>query len=217
MNSDLFELIEVHGSDLTVVNAARVSMGKRKAVLDEADARLIKYLARHGHMSPFRHCSMTARVTLPIFVMRQWQKHRIGMEINEISGRYVEFDETRHWTPDTWRMAAPNVKQGSSNEVLTGAAAELATSYYAAFVAKAFHVYRKLLEIGVCKEQARTVLPLSIMTECVVTASLEAWHWFYKKRSAPDAQFEIREYAHEVDVIMAGAFPVSWAALREYV
>lgn len=210
----LLEYIDHFGSDLTVVNAARVSLGRVKTEMDEADAKLIRYLATHGHTSPFRHPSMQVRVTAPIFVMRQWVKHRVGMEINEISGRYVEFDDTQCWEPASWRQGAPSIKQGSLAEGV--ASQEDANWIYGTALARCFEAYQALLALGVCKEQARAVLPLSTMTQCVITASLQAWHHFWRLRSDSHAQVEIQVYAGLIDGLMERHFPVSWTALKEY-
>jgi thymidylate synthase (FAD) len=216
MDAELFEIDSHHGSDLLVVNAARVSMGKRKEALDEQDIKLINYLAKNGHWSPFRHCVMTARVKAPIFVMRQWQKHRIGMEINEISGRYVEFDETDYWLPEQLRMAASNVKQGSSEEVFDFEMYGALIGLYEGAAKRSFDIYHLLVKHGVCKEQARTVLPLATFTQCMITASLQAWFHFWKLRSDSHAQKEIQLYAGFVNDAMSELYPHSWAALKEY-
>ena len=111
------KLVDHMGSDLSVVNAARVSFGKRKEAFDEADGKLIDYLAQHDHTSPFRHTALTFHVKAPIFVFRQWMKHRIASEFNEISGRYVEFPEDEFFVPETFRRQAKVNKQGSEGEV----------------------------------------------------------------------------------------------------
>lgn len=210
----MIDYISHYGDDLTVVNAARVSLGKVKTELDDADRKLIAYLIRHEHHSPLRHCGLSVRVTCPIFVARQWVKHRVGMEINEISGRYVEFDESQHWTPDRWRQGSASIKQGSlAEEVLNPFAAH---RYYRLAMRYAFNAYQSLLEQGVCKEQARAVLPLATMTQFICSASLQAWWHFYRLRSESHAQYEIQLYAREIDVLMTEHFPVSWQALKDH-
>jgi thymidylate synthase (FAD) len=218
MDAELFKVDSHHGDDLLVVNAARVSMGKRKEALDEQDIGLINYLARNGHWSPFRHCVMTARVKVPIFVMRQWQKHRIGMEINEISGRYVEFQEEEYWSPEYpgWRKATPSVKQGSSDETFGMPDDDYIQDIYLTSVIASFRAYQALLNHGVCREQARAVLPLATFTQCMITASLQAWFHFWKLRSDSHAQKEIQLYAGFVNDAMSELYPHSWAALKEY-
>lgn len=209
----MIDYISHYGDDLMVVNAARVSLGKVKTEFDDADKKLIAYLINHEHHSPLRHCGLTVRVKAPIFVVRQWMKHRVGMEINEISGRYVEFDEQQVWQPDRWRKGSASIKQGSLSEGIDYQAA--ADGAYRAAIEYAFESYQVLLDLGVCKEQARAVLPLATMTEFICTASLQAWWHFYRLRSDSHAQYEIQLYAREIDTLMAQHFPATWAALKE--
>lgn len=210
----MIECISFYGSDLAVVNAARVSLGKVKTEMDESDRKLIRYLVSHEHHSPLRHCGLSVRVTAPIFVVRQWVKHRVGMEINEISGRYVEFDETQVWQPGQWRKGSASIKQGSLAEEISEP--DVATHFYEHIIEQSFGAYQLLLRLGVCKEQARTVLPLATMTQFVCTASLQAWWHFYRLRSDSHAQYEIQLYAREIDVLMTEHFPVSWQALKDH-
>ena len=210
----MIEYVNHMGSDLAVVNAARVSFGKHKETLDESDTKLIRYLVKHGHWSPFRHVSLSVRVECPIFVERQWFKHQVGCAANSISGRYVAFDE-HYWTPEMFRKAAPNVKQGSSSAVLTSTDEASAVVAYELAMVTAFRSYTALLDLGVCKEQARAVLPLATFTQFIFTASLQAWWNFYRQRSDAHAQAEIRVYADALDTLIAPLFPVSWNAFKE--
>jgi thymidylate synthase (FAD) len=146
-------LIDHMGTDLTVVNAARVSFGKRKEAFDEKDAELVDYLAQHEHTAPFRHAYLTFHVKAPIFVFRQWMKHRIASDFNEISGRYVEFREDEFYVPEHFRQQAKVNKQGSEGEIDEAVRA----SAREAFLEACHHSvgqYKKLIELGVCREQA---------------------------------------------------------------
>lgn len=217
----LFEVVEFMGDDTTVVNAARVSMGKRVAEMGDRDVGLIRYLAEHKHISPFYHPKMSARVSLPLFIWRQWAKHRVGVaytdefDHNEISGRYVDFGRREYWQPSQWRKAAPNVKQGSG-EGVDPEMALIADKVYTRAVSVAFDAYEAMLESGICKEQARAVLPLATFTEFVTTGSLYAWFNFWRQRADGHAQAEIRVYADMVDAAMRERFPHSWQALKDY-
>lgn len=210
----MIEYVDHMGNDLSVVNAARVSMGKRKDAFDDKDAKLIRYLVKNGHWSPFRHVSLSVRVECPIFIERQWFKHQIGCTANSISGRYVTYEES-HWTPATFRKAAPNVKQGSSDETLKNDTHTLAAHIYETACKRSFDAYHSLLSIGVCKEQARAVLPLATFTQFIFTASLQAWWNFYRQRSDAHAQAEIRVYADALDQLIVNYFPVCWNAFKE--
>lgn len=198
------------GDDLSVVNAARVSFGKMKYEVDESDERLIKYLAKHQHFTPFTHATVKIHSKVPLFVARQLHKHQVGFSVNEISGRYVEFKNS-FYDPSVWRKSAPNVKQGSSDEPIDNP--EMADSIYESTLNKCMMAYDYLLKLGVCKEQARAVLPLATNTEFITTASLFAWARLYNLRSGKHAQAETREYAEKVGEIMLDLFPISWQAL----
>lgn len=204
------EYVDHMGSDLNVVNAARVSFGKQKAVLDESDERLIRYLSAHNHWTPFGQVSLSVRVKVPIFVERQIFKHNVGFVYNSISGRYVELANGA-WYPDVFREGHPSIKQGS----LVGPAAMNGTAQviYRNAVEKAQQAYETMLGLGICKEQARAVLPLSTYTEFVATGSVAAWARMYNLRSKPDAQRETQEYARQVKNILLEFFPVSFEAL----
>lgn len=204
------ELLETFGSDLTVVNAARVSLGKHVDEFTEKDAKLIKYLADHEHTSPFFHPQARFRLTMPIWMAREWFRHTIGFARNEVSRRYVDYEPTFH-IPDELRERAPNKKQGSKDGVHPTSEDlldEMEESMW-----KSVEMYKRLLTEGVCPEQARMVLPQSMMTEFIETASLAAYARLCKLRLGPDAQKEIQDVARMVSDEMAKAFPASWATL----
>ena len=206
------------GDDLSVVNAARVSFGKKSdymmrihngeaKVLQHKDNRLIKYLAKHKHKSPFNHAFATFHVKAPVFVARQLVKHEY-MPWNEISRRYVD-DPPDFFKPDYWRGRAENVKQGSSGEVKSNA--NVAYQY-----AKIEGLYKQLLDEGVCPEQARMILPQSMMTEWYWSGTLYAFAKMCGLRLKKDTQAETRIVAEKVEDVMAKLYPVSWEALRMY-
>lgn len=213
LDKGFVELIDHMGSDLSVVNGARISMGKRKEVFDEKDAGLINYLAAHDHTSPFRIPHVVLHIKAPIFVMRQWMRYKIGSDFNEISGRYVEF-EPEYYIPEVFRTQSKDVKQGSDGE-LHGAMAMAVGVDYETVCNLAFDVYRVFVGNGVCKEQARMVLPLALYTEVYWTASLQAVAHFLKQRLDPHAQWEIREYAKAVKELVLPLYPHSLNALLE--
>lgn len=190
------QLVDVMGSPLSVVNSARVSMGKQADEMSERDWRLIDYLWSHEHTSPFRHVQFQFHVRAPVFVLRQWMKHQVGCAWNEISGRYVQFDHEA-WSPDAWRAQADKIKQGSAGPMAEDDALRAQMIYDRAIEAS-FRAYEELLSAGVCKEQARACLPLSLMSECFWSCSLHALIHFLKLRLDHHAQVEIRAYARAV-------------------
>jgi len=209
------ELQEVMGSELTIVNAARVSFGKQKTVLDEGDLRLLDYLIRNRHYSPLRHVFMRFHIRAPEFVMRQWFKHVVGSEWsseaaqplhgwNEISGRYLEWKESYH--PIQWRRQSSSAKQGSDGVLGTDESDQCHQKYRQA-LHQVEETYHELLNLGVAKEQARMILPLSTFTECIWTASLQAVLHFILLRTDSHAQEEIQEYAHILRVMVQEQFP----------
>lgn len=210
------ELITTNGNaDLLIVNAARVSFGNRKTVLDEQDKKLIKYLAKHKHMSPFRHPQISIRIKCSETVARQFYKHAVGgsyafkdIPWNEISGRYVEYED---FDRPLLRKQAANVKQGSSDELV----GIIAQDVYDEAVNHSQLCYERLLEMGVCKEQARMVLPFATETEFWVTGSLEYWFHFVQLRAEGHAQKEIQIVARAVEEICYEVSPVGWAALAD--
>lgn len=222
------------GDDLTVVNSARVSFDKESEwenitpagpinhLLTEKDTKLINYLAKHNHFTPFTHCTITMRETVPIFVARQRFKHTIGFSYNEVSRRYVD-DTPEFYTPEVWRFKADNVKQGSHYTGLTSQEVngklrdkEEANGLIMSpeeIYDDCLKTYKQLLSIGVCAEQARMVLPQSMYTSYYVTGSLYAWARAYNLRSEPHAQEEIQFVAKYWDTIIKELFPTSWEAL----
>ena len=205
------EYIDHMGNDDSVVRAARVSFDKSPELYtDEENARLIAYLARHGHEIPFAHTAITLRVRAPVAVRAQAFKHKIGFVESEISRRYVSS------TPDFFvpelRAAAENIKQGSG-ELLDDKKQDKLRETYVAFMQGAQVIYHSFLDMGVAPEQARFLLPQGMMTEWVWTGSLLAFARFYRLRSDAHAQKEIQDLAHEVGAIIADLFPVSWKAL----
>ena len=202
------------GSDLTVVNAARVSFGKRKgkAEFDNSDKKLINYLARHNHWSPFGHCSIQFYIKAPVFVARQLVKHQVGLTWNEISRRYVD-TEPEFFEPDVWRSAADDKKQGSSDETIN--ISSHSKRVYLQVLKSAKWTYEDLLKQGVCPEQARMVLPQSMITEWYWSGTLYAFARVCNLRCKPDAQQETREIANMIDKECGKLFPISWSALVE--
>lgn len=197
-------LIDKMGSDLTVANAARVSFGKRKSLMDKADEKLIGYLAKHNHWTPFGHCQVQFHIKAPMFVARQLGKHQVGLVWNEISRRYVDSDP-EFYNPPNWRLRAENVKQGSSNETV-----EFDITEYNNACLK---MYNDLLSKNIAPEMARMVLPQNIMTEWYWSGSLYAFFRICNLRLAPDAQYETRVIAQMISDACEKQFPVSWTAL----
>jgi thymidylate synthase (FAD) len=225
------ELINFMGDDLTVVNAAKVSFDKESKweieevygldedgaysedikKLSDKDKKLINYLARHDHFTPFTHSVITLRETVPIFVARQRHKHTVGFSYNEVSRRYVD-DEPEFYTPDKWRKRAENKKQGSSDEEVKEGQIDLE---YNVTLNICLNTYNHLLKSGVAPEQARMVLPQSMYTSYYVTGSLAAFARAYNLRSQPDAQAEIRELADQWNEIISPLFPEAWRSLTQ--
>jgi thymidylate synthase (FAD) len=202
------DLIDYMGSDLSVVNAARVSFGKYHRIFDEVkDSRLINYLARHKHMSPFGHAFATFHVSAPIFVARQLVKHKF-LRWNEISRRYVD-DEPEFYQTDTWRGRSADKKQGSEGEVVSFSD-EAVTEYNNSCLS----FYKGLLSDGVAPEQARMVLPQNTMTEWYWSGSLDALADMCNLRCTSDTQLETKIIADNIDNTMRGLYPVSWKSLR---
>ena len=207
--------IDHMGSDLSVVNAARVSFGKKAdwdyhdsqtMRLAERDSKLIKYLAKHKHISPFGHAFASFHVKAPIFVARQLVKHKF-LRWNEISRRYVD-DEPEFYVPEAWRGRSADKKQGSDGVVTVGVHNNALYGYQES-------VYQRLLKLNVAPEQARMVLPQSTMTEWYHSGSLDAWADLCRLRCKEDTQYESRVVADQVSTIMQDLYPVSWAALME--
>ena len=208
------DLIDKMGSDLTVVNAARVSFNKHHDELDASDEKLIRYLAQHGHWTPFGHPQMQFRISAPIFVARQLVKHQIGLVWNEVSRRYVDYTpELFEVEVGKWRGKPKNAKQGSAGYMhlppSLAASVEINNGY-------AINIYERLIGEGVAPEQARMVLPLSTYTEWYWTGSLAAFARVCKLRMSSDAQEETQEIARQISEHCAILFPISWKYLVQY-
>ena len=206
------ELVDHMGDDLSVVNAARVSFGKKKTQFEHGDLKLIRFLAREDHWSPFGHASMQFHIKAPIFVARQLVKHQVGLVWNEISRRYVD-DEPEFFEPDVWRGKADDKKQGSSDESIDINPREDMVNDYQQVLHSAKWAYEELLRKGVCPEQARMVLPQSMVTEWYWSGTLYAFARVCNLRCKPDAQQETRVIADKIDLYMGRLFPASWSAL----
>ena len=228
------ELMDRMGTDLTVCNAARVSFNKESdwgldfdaierlkscpynkddvRLLKEKDEKLIRYLAKHNHWTPFAHPQITLRVKAPVSIRTQFFKHKQGFVENEISRRYVSY-EPEFYSP-TWRgKPTDGAKQGSEDFITEETRTNLYDAIYRESYETALHVYNTLIEKGIAPEQARFVLPQGMYTEWYWTGSLAAFARFYKQRKDDHAQWEIREYANAVGKIIEPYFPVSWKHL----
>ena len=224
LDKGFLEVIDHLGSDLTVVNSARVSFGKRKEEFDDKDAKLVKFLARNKHWSPFRHMVVQFHLKAPEFVMRQWYKHVVGIETtsgsaakdhacNEISGRYVPV--TDFYKPEVWRRQSEDNKQASEGSIDDQTGANEVFDDCMDYIMKA---YDKLLELGVAKEQARMLLPLNQYTEVYWTASFQAIMNFIELRDEDTAQWEIRQYAIAMKEFMMELYPNTtriWFEVKE--
>lgn len=196
------EFLDYMGDDLDVVNAARVSFAKEKEVIDSADENLIDFLARNNHWSPFAHQFLKFRVRAPIFVARQLQKHTVGLAWNEVSRRYVD-REPEFFFPEM-RERAPNVKQGSSKNVVKGVETIVLDAFEKSCV-----VYNALIGQGVAPEVARAVLPQAMMTEWIWSGSLYAFIRVCQLRLDLHAQEETRQVAVQIFTHMRKVFPIS--------
>lgn len=192
------EMIDLMGDDKTVVNSARVSFANVVDEFGPKDKKLLAYLARHDHWTPFAHVQAQFRIRAPVFVARQLVKHQVGMVWNEQSRRYIDLLPEYH-IPEAWRKRADNKKQGSSDEVFMGDEHDRFHSKYLDLIKQAEIVYDNMVATGVAPEQARMVLPQSMMTEWIWTGSLVAFARVVKLRSSSDAQFECREIAKMID------------------
>jgi thymidylate synthase (FAD) len=206
------ELLHSMGDDLMVVNAARVSFHKESKQMTSGDAKLIKYLADHDHVSPFFHPQIQFRIKMPIFVAREWYRHQIGFSRNEVSRRYVD-SIPEYWTPapDELRQRDPKLKQGSKETAVDNA--DVLYGKIEDEAHRCVQLYIDLLDQGVAPEIARTVLPQSMYTEFIETGSLAAYARLFKLRTSPDAQREIQAYARAIGDLLSTRFPFSWAAL----
>ena len=209
------KLIDHMGTDLSVVNAARVSFAKENKEFQVVDdSRLIRYLAKHNHWSPFGHASLQFHITAPIFVARQLVKHQVGLVWNEVSRRYVD-TEVEFYVPKEWR-ARPDksIKQGSAEEVVDINPRGDIVNHYQHALKQAKWSYEQLIRQGVAPEMARMVLPQSTMTEWYWSGTLMAFARVCNLRCKEDAQKETQDIANDIDKLCREQFPVSWNALR---
>ncbi len=215
LDKGFVEVIDSLGTDLTVANAARVSFGKRKTTWDKTDARLVRYLAKHKHFSPFRHLQVQFHIKAPEFAMRQWYKHVVGIETtsssatkdhawNEISGRYVPVED--FYIPDVWRKQSDDNKQASAG-VMNDLQQKRMSETYNQFMRQVDMAYHRMVKAGMAKEQARIVLPLSQYTEVYWTASFQAIMNFIELRDESTAQWEIQQYARVIKDLMLEIYP----------
>lgn len=192
----MVELLEYFGNDLMVINSARVSYGKSKEVFDANDEKLIKYLVEHKHIAPFRHPQIQFRITCPIYVERQLFKHQVGISVNSISGRYVDFSDS-YTTIKEWRKQSKSSKQGSAEPM------DNSDQYHCSIresqvIDLCKKVYNEFIEMGMSKEQARTILPLNLNTTFIWTGSLLALFHLFNLRLKSDTQQETREVAMQM-------------------
>lgn len=202
------------GDDLTIVNAARVSFNKSSDTLDDKDIKLIKYLAEHQHMSPFEHCTLTVIVEVPLYIRSQIHRHRT-FAYNEISRRYTS-ENLEFYLPtiDDIRQQSKSNRQASDGQ-LESADAQNAIELMQYIHKKSLDAYNALLEDGVCREQARGVLPQSLMTKFYMTGNLRNFAHFLKLRTHQGAQKEVREVASQLRTILTEKFPIALAALMD--
>lgn len=212
------EYIDHLGSDDTVVDTARVSFNKNSSLYTkEQNAKLIYYLAKHGHWSPFSHCFLSFRIKAPLFVARQLQKHTVGLSWNEVSRRYVD-TEPEFYIPDVWRGRAENAKQGSEG-VIESIWWIPEDSYYSITTGveeitfACLRRYNQMIKEGVCPEQARMVLPQNTHTEWIWSGSLTAFARVINLRLDPHSQYETSIVAQQIKSEVSKWFPISWEAL----
>ena len=215
LDKGFIEAIDKLGDDLTVVNSARVSFGKRKTKWDKSDERLVRYLAKYKHYSPFRHLQVQFHIKAPEFVMRQWYKHVVGIETtsnsptkdhawNEISGRYVPVED--FYVPSVWRKQSEDNKQASEG-VLDDLQQKRMTSTYNEYMRQVEMAYDRMIASGMAKEQARIILPLNQYTEVYWTASFQGIANFIELREESTSQWEIQQYAIAMKEMMYDIYP----------
>ncbi|QQM14225.1 thymidylate synthase [Vibrio phage VpJYP1] len=231
------EVLDYHGSDNAIANAARVSFAGHgdwnsipETYSEEKRDKLIIYLAKHRHLTPFRHTSVTIRCKEPIFLARQLGKHQAGLSWNEVSRRYVKGDVEFH-IPKEWRSAPDgSIKQGSGGVFTGKLQSVVGRPYYGEYLADedctahelyedlvdvALETYNRMINAGIAPEQARMVLPQSMLTEWVWTGNLLAMAHIYRERIASGAQLEAQYFARKLDDALQPLFPVAWAALTK--
>lgn len=207
-------LVDKMGTDLTTVNAARVSYGAESHEFSERDEHLVNFLGEHNHVTPFRHAHATLRCRAPIFLARQLGKHQVGFSWNEISRRYKDGEaiEIETYEPEVVLARPQKLMTQSAFPMLPDYANDMKV-YIANAQRSAVREYAALVKLGVAPEQARMVLPQGMITEWIWTGSLYGWANLYKQRSSEHAQYEARLFAEEVNKIMSEHFPKTWAAL----
>lgn len=222
LDAGFVEYVDHMGSDLTIVNAARVSFNKESeweeidhegvGHLTAKDSKLINYLAKNNHWTPFAHTSITLRIKAPISIRTQLFKHKVGFVENEISRRYVSYEPDLYY-PFFRGKPTNGAKQGSDDFITDPKQKEYIDKIYRENAEKAIEVYDQLLESGVAPEQARFVLPQGVYTEWWWTGSLSAYARVYKQRIDPHAQWEVQEYAKAIGKIISSLFDESWSVL----
>lgn len=205
------ELLDSMGDDLSIVNAARVSYNSESDILEERDGKLIRFLAKHKHWTPFEQNSLKFRVKCPIYIARQWMKHRCWV-FNEISARYTVFDNTVY-TPEFFREQAEKNKQASVEA--QNLDQTKANEIYENSVRQSVEAYQQLLDAGVCREQARGLLPVGSHTEFITTVNLRNYMHWYILRAPSDAQWEIQQYAKASIKLVEKIFPVAVKCFAE--
>jgi thymidylate synthase (FAD) len=206
------ELVRASGSDLDVVNAARVSAGKRIFKMEDRDKKLIRYLIEHNHTSPLEHNQLVYRIKTPIYIQREWMRHRIGVSYNEISGRYGKLPR-EFYMPKQWRIQDPNNKQSSVPADIERK--EDVIKMYTKSLDQASISYQEMLDAGVCRELARGVLPVCLYTQFIFTCNLVSLFHFVKLRADTASQWEIQQYAKGILKLARPSFPVSITAWQE--
>lgn len=207
-------LVAHMGSDLTTVNAARVSYGAKSHEMSLRDEKLIEFLAKHNHITPFRHAQVTLRCKAPIFIARQLGKHQTGFSWNEVSRRYKDGEaiSIECFVPQTV-FARPQKLMTQAAQAAEPEITKAISEIIEYANRRAVREYESLVGLGVAPEQARMVLPQSMMTEWIWTGSLYGWASMYNQRSSEHAQYEVRLFAEEVNKIMSELFPICWKAL----
>ncbi len=203
------ELLRVSGSDLDIANAARVSYGRISHEISERDKTLITFLMEHEHTSPFEHNQLSFRIKAPIFVTRQWMRHRMN-SYNEISYRYVKVN-TEFYIPATFRMQDAQNKQSSFGAFVN----EEMLAAYKQSLEYSYDTYNKMLDAGICREQARAILPVATYTEFIFTCNLHSLMHFLKLRLGSGAQKEIRAYAKSLLILALPHFSITLDAWRK--
>lgn len=211
VNTTKVELIDSMGTDLSIVNAARVSFANSSAEFNpERDIKLLNYLAKHGHWSPFAHTSITVRCSVPIFLARQLVKHQVGLTWNEESRRYID-SELEFYIPPTLHTRPTNAKQGRGDPISNKR--NLQEDWIQRAAGEANGIYKILLVSGVAPEEARMVLPLNTMTNYYWTGSLMAFARVVQQRSTPHAQLIANEFAQQLSDVLQSVYPESFKAL----